>query len=198
VWAETCPQYLELTDEELERWGPLAKISPPLRDADANRGLWAHLQAGRIHALGSDHSPHSKETKADGYRDIFACWYGAPGVQTMLPVMWDAFRRRGLPLPLLARLLSEAPAEIFGLHDKGAIAPGRDADLVLVDPDVEMEIRSEDQAGHSGYTLYHGRRVRGRPVLTLLRGHVVMEDMRLAAPPGGGRFVARRGRSRRP
>lgn len=80
LWTETCPQYLELTHDEMESWGPLAKISPPLRDQKASEGLWAHLAAGRIQAVGSDHSPHSRATKAAGYRNIFDCWYGAPGV----------------------------------------------------------------------------------------------------------------------
>jgi len=192
VFAETCVQYLELTDAELRRWGPLAKVSPPLRDAPANEGLWRHLAAGRIDAVGSDHSPHSRETKAPGYRDIFDAWYGAPGVQTLLPVMWDAFRRRSLPLPLLARVLSEAPARIFGLERKGTIAPGMDADLVIVDPDREQELRGADQLGHSGYTLYEGRRIRGWPVTTLRRGDVLVDGGRLRAARGGGRFLARR------
>jgi dihydropyrimidinase len=192
VWAETCVQYLELTDEEMTRWGPLAKISPPLRDREANEGLWRHLAAGRIDAVGSDHSPHSRETKAPGYRDIFDAWYGAPGVQTLLPVMWDAFRRRALPLPLLARVLSEAPARIFGLERKGAIVPGLDADLVIVDPDREVELRSGDQVGHSGYTLYEGRRVGGWPVTTIRRGEVLVDAGVLRRARGGGRFLARR------
>jgi dihydroorotase (multifunctional complex type) len=194
VWAETCPQYLELTDEELERWGPLAKISPPLRDAAANAGLWSHLGGRRIDVVGSDHSPHSRETKAPGNRDIFAASYGAPGVQTMLPVMWDAFQRHGLPLPLLAQVLAKTPARIFGLAAKGAVAPGLDADLVLIDPRAEREIRNDAQVGHSGYTLYHGRRVRGWPVMSLLRGRVLMDGDQLRGAGGGGRFVARQPR----
>ncbi|HEV2440466.1 MAG TPA: amidohydrolase family protein [bacterium] len=191
VWAETCVQYLELTDEAMPRWGPLAKISPPLRDRAANDGLWRHLAAGRIDAVGSDHSPHSRETKAPGLRDIFEAWYGAPGVQTLLPVMWDAVCRRGLPLPLLARVLSEAPARIFGLERKGAIVPGLDADLVIVDPDREVELRGDQQIGQSGYTLYEGRRVRGWPVTTLRRGEVLV-DGGVLRHKDGGRFVARR------
>lgn len=191
VWAETCPQYLELTDEEMERWGPLAKISPPLRDREAADGLWRRLASGQIDAVGSDHSPHSRETKAAGDRDIFDASYGAPGAQTMLPVMWDAFHRRGLPLPLLARVMSEEPARLFGLTGKGAIAPGMDADVVLVDPDTEREIRRQDQVGASGYTLYEGRRVRGWPVMSLLRGQVLLEEDALRQPPGYGRFLAR-------
>jgi dihydroorotase-like cyclic amidohydrolase len=192
VWAETCAQYLELTDEALEHWGPLAKISPPLRDRAANEGLWRHVAAGRIDAVGSDHSPHSRETKAPGYRDIFEAWYGAPGVQTLLPVMWDAFRRRSLPLPLLARVMSEAPARIFGLARKGAIAPGLDADVIIMDPDREVVLRSDDQIGHSHYTLYEGRRVQGWPVTVLRRGDVLVEGGVSRRARGGGRFLARR------
>lgn len=192
VWAETCVQYLELTDESMARWGPLAKISPPLRDAVANEELWRRLAAGQIDAVGSDHSPHSRETKAPGDRDIFEAWYGAPGVQTLLPVMWDAFRRRGLPLPLLARVMSAEPARIFGLERKGAIAPGLDADLVIVDPNREVALRSEDQIGRSGYTLYDGRRLRGWPVTTLRRGEVLVDGGVLRHRRGGGRFLARR------
>ena len=191
VWAETCAQYLELTDDLMARLGALAKISPPLRDAAANAGLWRHLAAGRIDAVGSDHSPHSRETKSPGYRDIFDAWYGAPGVQTLLPVMWDAFRRRGLPLPLLARVMSEEPARIFGLERKGAIAPGLDADLVIVDPDREVELRGGDQVGGGGYTLYEGRRVRGWPVVTLRRGDVLVDGGVLRHRRGGGQFLAR-------
>lgn len=191
VWAETCPQYLELTDEELQRWGPLAKISPPLRDAAANAGLWLHLGGRHVDVVGSDHSPHSRETKAPGQDDIFAAPYGAPGVQTILPVMWDAWQRHGLPLPRLAQVLAEAPARIFGLAAKGAIAPGLDADVVLIDPRAEREIHNEEQVGHSGYTLYHGRRVRGWPVMSLLRGQVLMEGDALRRTDEGGRFVAR-------
>jgi len=193
VWAETCPQYLELTDQELARWGPLAKISPPLRDGATAAGLWPHLSAERIQVIGSDHSPHSRETKAGGFRDIFECWYGAPGVQTMLPVMWDACRRRGIPPTVLARVLAATPARIFGLAGKGVIAPGMDADLVLIDPEREVEIRSEGQVGGSGYTLYHGRRVRGWPVMSFLRGRVLLDGDTLRLPGGSGRYLARRG-----
>src|SRR5579864_6874646 len=192
VWAETCVQYLELTDELLTRWGPLAKISPPLRDAADNEGLWRYLGAGRIDAVGSDHSPHSRETKAPGYRDIFDAWYGAPGVQTLLPVMWDAFRRRGRGGARRARVRGGGAGGIWGLERKGAIARGLGADRVIRGPDREVELRSGDQIGQSGYTLYEGRRVRGWPVTTLRRGEILVDGGALRRRRGGGRFLARR------
>ena len=110
----------------------------------------------------------------------------------MLPVMWDAFRRHQLPIPMLARLLAAAPAQIFGLSGKGVIAPGMDADLVVIDPEREVEIRDEHQAGGSGYSLYHGRRVRGWPTMSFLRGQVLLDGETLRQPEGCGRYIARR------
>lgn len=109
----------------------------------------------------------------------------------MLPVMWDAFRRRKLPLPLLAHVLSDGPAKIFGLARKGAIAPGMDADFVIVDPNLEREIRSEDQVGASGYTLYDGRKVCGWPVQSFVRGRVLLDGDMLQQENGYARFVPR-------
>jgi D-hydantoinase len=190
VWAETCPQYLELTDEDMQRWGPLGKVSPPLRTRADNEGLWQRVAAGAVDAVGSDHSPHSRETKAGGYQDIFDCWYGAPGVETLLPVMWDGCARRGLPPTLVARLTAEGPARIFGLYPrKGAILPGADADLVLLDPHGVQEVTAGTQHSRSGYTLYEGRRLQGRVVGSLLGGEPLLEDGRLH--PRTGRYIPR-------
>ena len=192
VWVETCPQYLELSDDLLGRFGPLAKVSPPLRTPADNEALWGDLIAGRIDFVGSDHSPHSAESKQGGYRNIFDCWYGAPGVQTMLPVMHDAARRRGQPLSALARWHAEQPAKTYGLYPrKGVIQVGADADLVIWDAEKEVTIRAEDQHGASGYTLYDGRVVRGWPVMTLVRGRVVLDDGALRAARGSGSFTPR-------
>lgn len=192
VWVETCPQYLELTDDLLRCYGPLAKISPPLRTPYETAALWRQLTAGAIQVVSSDHSPHSAETKKAGDKNIFDCWYGAPGVETMAPVMGDASRRRGLSLSHLALWLAEHPAKIFGLYPrKGTIQTGADADLVIWDPDREVIIRKENQHSNAGYTLYDGLQVRGWPVITLLRGKVLLDGDSLRQSPGYGRFVPR-------
>ncbi|HET7034869.1 MAG TPA: amidohydrolase family protein [Thermomicrobiaceae bacterium] len=192
VWVETCPQYLELSDDLLRRFGPLAKVSPPLRAQADAEALWRDLIAGRIDFVGSDHSPHSAESKRGGYGNIFDCWYGAPGVQTMLPVMHDAAHKRGQPLSALARWHAEQPARAYGLYPrKGVIQVGSDADLVIWDAEKEVTIRAEDQHGQSGYTLYEGRGVRGWPVMTLVRGQVVLDDGRLRVERGSGSFIPR-------
>jgi len=193
VWAETCPQYLTLTNQAVLERGALAKIGPPLREPEDVEGLWAHLAAGRIHTVGSDHSPHTRETKRPGERNIFDAWYGCAGTETMLPVMYDEMVvRRGLPVTLLARLLAERPAKVFGLYPrKGAIEVGADADLVLFDPARAATIRAADLHTRSDYTLFEGRQVRGWPRMTIRRGEVLLEGGALAARPGSGRFLPR-------
>jgi dihydroorotase-like cyclic amidohydrolase len=156
-------------------------------------GIWAHLAAGRIHTVGSDHSPHTLETKRPGERNIFDAWFGCAGTETMLAVMYDELVvRRGLPLTVLARLLAEHPAKVFGLFPrKGAIEVGADADLVLFDPARTVTIRAADLHTRSDYTLFEGREVRGWPRMTVRRGEVLVEEDKLVAPPGSGRFLAR-------
>ena len=193
VWAETCPQYLTLTDEALDRFGPLAKVSPPLRDEATNEGLRKALEEGQLQVVSSDHSAHSRETKAGGYRNIFDCWYGAPGVETLLCVFYDYWvnRHQGA-VHKVVELLAEAPAKIFGLYPrKGRVQVGADADLVLFDPSARWVITAEGQHSMAGYTLYEGRTVVGRPVLTLVRGQPVLEGGEVVSSPGSGRFLAR-------
>jgi dihydropyrimidinase len=192
VWLETCPQYLELTDDAMRTYGPLAKVSPPLRTAGDAEGLWRRLLASEIDFIGSDHSPHSAETKKRGYGNIFDCWYGAPGVETMAPVMADAAVRHGQDLAAIVRWHAAGPARAYGLYPrKGAIQIGSDADLVIWDPEREVTIHNEAQHSRSGYSLYDGRRVRGWPSMSLLRGQVLLEDGDLRQQPGAGMFLAR-------
>ena len=198
VWIETCPHYLLLTRQQLEpdRLGPLAKIGPPLRDADDNDALWEALVGGTIDLVGSDHAPRQRADKLIGLRDIFAAPFGGPGLETLLPVLFDEFRRRHLPLTLLSRLLSEMPARVFGLYPrKGTIAVGADADLVVVDPDATWTIDPMPLQTNAKYSLWAGRQVSGRPVTTIVRGKPALLDGEITDARGWGRFLARRGGS---
>jgi len=193
VVIETCPHYLLLTEDELqpERLGPLAKIGPPLRqqgDADA---LWSAVRDGVVDLIGSDHAPRRKADKLIGLRDIFAAPFGGPGLETLLPVLYDAFRRRRLPLTLLSRVLSEMPARTFGLFPrKGAITVGADADLVVLDPDADWTVDPDRLQTNAKYSLWAGRRLLGKPVTTLVRGKPVLLDGEAAGSRGWGRFLA--------
>ena len=201
VWTETCPQYLLLTDAEMERWGPLAKIGPPLRPAAGGdrEALWKGSEQGYIANIASDHSPRAKKFKEPGWKNIFVddqgkpVPFGSPSLETLVPLVYsEGVVNRGLPLTWMARVLSENPARTFGLYPrKGAIRVGADADLLIYDPDHEGTINVGDHHGMAGWTLYEGWKQHGRPWMTLLRGEVLLKDGRLHQKPGFGRFLAR-------
>src|SRR5437867_11136874 len=201
VWTETCPQYLLLSEAEMEKWGPLAKIGPPLRPADGpdRDALWGGLAQGHIGAVASDHSPRAKALKEPGWKNIFhdeagnVIPFGSPGLETLVPLVYaEGVVKRGLPLTWMARVLAENSARMFGLAPrKGAIRPGRDADLLIWDPTAQGEIHVKDHRGIAGWTLYEGWKTSGRPWMTLLRGQVLFENGRLQQGPGFGKFLAR-------
>jgi dihydropyrimidinase len=193
VYAETCPQYLLLTDAEMTRQKGLAKIAPPLRWDRDREALWAGLAQGLVQTLGSDHAPFLVADKLVGERDIFQAGFGMPGVETMMPlVLGESLRAGRLTLPQLAAAASENAAKLFGLYPrKGAIRPGADADLLVVDPDSEWTISAHDLHSRAGYTCFEGWRVKGRITMSFLRGRPLLRDGRLCQSPGYGRFLRR-------
>ncbi|HXJ82543.1 MAG TPA: amidohydrolase family protein [Candidatus Methylomirabilis sp.] len=202
VWTETCPQYLLLTDKEMERLGPFAKIGPPLRpDGGPDRAaLWQGSEQGFIATVASDHSPRVPAAKEPGRRNIFVDGagkpipFGAPSLETLVPLMYsEGVVNRGLPITWLARVLAENPARIFGLYPKkGVIRVGADADVTIWDPAVEWTIERSQHIGIAGFTPYEGWKVRGRPWMTLLRGQVMLgPDGTLEQKSGYGQYLAR-------
>ena len=193
VVIETCPQYLFLTAAELEpdRLGPLAKIGPPLRPPGHGDALWSAVRDGSIDIIASDHAPRLKNDKLIGLRDIFAAPFGGPGLETLLPVVYDEFQRRYLSLTVLARVMSEMPARVFGLYpQKGVIAVGSDADIAIVDPEVRWSVASDKLQTNAKYSVFEGRHVVGKPVTTLVRGKPVVLDGKASDGPGWGKFLA--------
>jgi allantoinase len=175
VTVETCPHYLMFTDEDVERIGPLAKCAPPIRSSREREGLWARIAEGKIDFIASDHSPCPPSMKQGSEDDYFAIWGGISGAQSMLELMFDeGFLKRGLPLPLLSRLLSEAPAKRFGLFPrKGRLAVGVDADIVLVHPDAPYVLEPEHLLYRHKQSVYSGRKFNCRVMLTMNRGVTV-------------------------
>ena len=186
VYAETCPQYLTLTHDDLLRLGPLLKIGPPLRDEADRLALWTALSDGVIDTVASDHAP--KEKRIDD--DFTAAPYGSPQVETMLPLVFDeGVRSARITLSRLVRVMCENPAWIFGLYPrKGVLRPGSDADLVIFDPKAEWTIQRVDLHSRALYTAYEGRPCVGKAITTIQRGELVVEDGELIARPGRGRF----------
>jgi len=176
--CETCPHYLVLTADDLERLGTLAKCAPPLRDATERDALWDHLAAGRIDFVATDHSPCPPAMKAG---DFATAWGGIAGAQTLLALLLDH-----------PDLVSEAPARRLRLAGKGRIAPGYDADLALVAPG-EHVLRREDLHDRHRANPFAGRTLRGRVVRTIARGRTVFRDGRVTADGGGRLLIPARG-----
>ena len=190
VYAETCPQYLTLTEEALVSQGPLVKIGPPLRSEDDRLALWHALATGVLDTVASDHAAKAKSIGDE----FFAAPYGSPQVETMLSLVYDGGINGGwLALSRLAQVMSENPARIFGLYPKkGTLKPGSDADLVLFDPNASQTIEHATQHSRAFYTAYEGRQLLGRPVMTMQRGEILVKDDVMLARQGRARFLATR------
>lgn len=187
VFAETCPQYLTLTQGIIEERGALAKIGPPIRTTDDQAALWEALRDGTLQVVASDHAPKLKDVHGDFLEQPF----GSPQIETLLPLTYDGGVNRGrISVVRLVQLLCENPARIFGLYPrKGTIAVGSDADLVVFDPTREFIIRAENQHTNARYTLYEGHTVLGWPEISFQRGHRVLWQGDILAEPGQGRFL---------
>ena len=187
VYAETCPQYLNLTQDIIETRGALAKIGPPIRSAQDNEALWAALRDGTLSVVASDHAPKAKDVNGD----FLVQGFGSPQIETLLPMTYLGGVNAGhLSLVRLVQVLSENPARIFGLYPrKGSITVGADADLVVFDPNREFTIRADNQHSNVGYTLYEGRSVLGWPEMSFQRGKRVLWNGEIVAEPGQGQFL---------
>jgi dihydroorotase (multifunctional complex type) len=153
--------------------------------------VWRAIESGVVDNVATDHAPHTLEEKRRGDVDMLSCPSGYPEVETSLPMMFDEVQRGRLTVTDLVRVMAARPARIAGLqHRKGAIAIGRDADLVVIDPDRDWTITNESLATKCGWTPFAGRRIRGWPRMTILRGRVVMCDGEVVGEPGYGEFVS--------
>jgi len=191
ITVETCPHYLFLTEADVDRHGPFAKINPALRDADTAAGLWERLTAGEIDVLGSDHSPFLVEEKAPFADDMWGALPGAPGLESMLPLMLTAVAEGRLSWERLVAVTSGNAARIFGLAGKGALRVGADADIVLVDPARPGTIDTSRWFTRSRGTaaIWNGRPVTGAVTATYVRGRAVVRDDVLVGERGWGALV---------
>jgi dihydropyrimidinase len=185
---ETCPQYLTHTMDADD--GSIAKANPPLRAPDDVAALWRALADGTIEVVGADHVARKRATKE---KNVWQASQGFPGTATILPVLLhEGYHKRRLSLQRIAQLLCSNPARIFGLSKrKGDIFVGADADLTLVDLHRMREVRAAELGSYSDYSLYEGWRLKGWPVMTIVRGTIVMREGEIVGPPGYGCFLKR-------
>ncbi|HAJ46340.1 MAG TPA: dihydroorotase [Alphaproteobacteria bacterium] len=172
--AETTPHHLTLTAPDCyERLGTYAQMNPPVRDKAHQDALWVGVRQGVIDVLGSDHAPHTHEEKDKGYPNTPS---GMPGVQTLVPVMLTHVAAGRLSLERFADLVAHGPQRIFGLAGKGRIALGYDADFTIVDLKARRRIENRWIASRCGWSPYDGFEATGWPIMTMIRGRIVMRD----------------------
>ncbi len=196
VFAETCPQYLTLTDDRYDEPPEVAAryvISPPLRAAGNPEALWDGLADGSLALVATDHVPDRVGVEKQSWRESFdRISNGGPGIETLLAIAYEAGVAGGrITIERLVDLLATTPARLFGLRVKGAIEVGRDADLVLFDPSARRTIRAGDLHHSSDYTPFEGREVRGAVRSTIVRGTFVVRDGVFVGQRGFGRFIER-------
>ena len=187
IVGETCVHYLTLAASECDR--ELTKVNPPIREREDIETLWRGIKDGVVTIMASDHYSARLEQKrpfADGLP-------GFPGVQTTLPVLLSEGVNKGrISLEKVAEICSFNPAKVFGLYPrKGEIAPGFDADIVLVDLTKKHIVRASELYHISDYTPFEGMEVASRPVMTFLRGKKVAENGHITAGSASGRYLAR-------
>jgi len=201
VYAETCPQYLTLTEDRYNEpnWnGAKYVMSLPLRTQDSIEELWLGLRDGDVQTVGTDHCPFNFKGQKDmnGKDDYKKIPNGAPGIETMLMLLHTEGVVKGrISLERMVDVLSTGTARMFGLKNKGAIAPGKDADIVVFDPKRKFTISQKKLHQNVDYTPWEGWEVTGMPQIVYARGRKVAEwagdQMKFAGDSGKGRFVKR-------
>lgn len=185
IYVESCPHYLCLNDSSSA--GTYAKVNPPVRSQNDVEALWQGVLEGAITTLGSDHVPRKRSTKD---KDIWSASNGFPGTGLILPLMLhEGYHRRQIPLSKIVEITASNAARIYNMPSKGSIEVGKDADLLMVDPDLEKMVDPAQLESHADYSPYEGMVLKGWPVRTLVRGRTVMHnghisDAARSAPAG--------------
>jgi allantoinase len=185
ITVETCPHYLHFSAEEIADGATLFKCAPPIRGRNNRELLWQGLLDGVIDCVVTDHSPCPAAMKQLEEGNFQNSWGGIASLSVALPVMWTELRARGIPLKRLAEWMSSKPAALAGLHRKGAIAEGFDADLVVFDTEAEFIVSAQHLHFRHGISPYLGEKLHGVVKATYLRGNLIYSSGRVVGEPLG-------------
>ena len=200
AFAETCPQYLLLSIEELERpgfEGAKYVFTPPLRPKEHQPKLWDGLKHDHLQVVSTDHCPFCfADQKVLGKDDFTKIPNGGPGIENRLQLIYHHGVNQGkITLNRFVELVSTTPARLFGMYPKkGAIAPGSDADIVIWDPAAELEISAATHHMRVDYSMFEGFRVKGNARTVLSRGEVIVDGGRFLGRAGRGAYIRRAAR----
>lgn len=192
IYAETCPHYLTLTLEDLKKKGPWVKFTPPMNTEEKRDELRKLFAEGYVTTIGSDHCPYPAKEKVPGEKNIWDAPNGIPGVETALKLMLNGVSQGWTTLGRVVECMCENPAKLYGLYPrKGHLAPGADADIVVVDMERKETIRNQQILSKCGWTPFDGMKIKGAPIQVFLRGVKVAQDGKFLGSVGQGTFVRR-------
>ena len=183
ITFEITPQHLTLVAPDCYNdLGTYAQMNPPIRSKDHQDRLWYAVKNNFVDIIGSDHAPHLKVNKDKKYPQSPS---GMPGVQTLLPIMLDHVNRNRLTINQLVSFVCENPVKIFNIDNKGYIKKGFDADLTIIDMNKFEKIDNNKIASKCQWTPFHGKEIKGFPVITIVNGEIKMKNGEIIGKPGG-------------
>ncbi len=197
IYIETCPQYLEYTCEVYKREdGRNFVCSPPMKGQESQDALWKAIQTGVIDTVATDHCPFQSYEKDWGNDNFTKIPNGCAGVENLYPYMLSAANEGKISFNRAVELCSANPAAIFGCSEKGSLAVGKDADIVIYDPEKEFTISVNNMHSDYDHTIWEGKKLHGYPVQTYVRGKLVYDNGDFVGTPGYGEYVRRKPVSR--
>ena len=167
VFVEATPHHLFLTKEN--ETSNFFKMKPCLKSKEDQQALWEAIKKNKVNTIGSDHAPHTKEEKQQEV-------YGVPGVETTLPLLLDAVNKNKIKLQKVIELCCYNPAKIFRIKNKGFLQEGFDADLTIVDMNLEKEVKNENLFTKCKWSPFNGWKLKGWPIMTIVNGQIVFEE----------------------
>ena len=191
ITGETCVHYLVFNENDFLEKGCLYKCAPPLRSQEASDELWSYVEDGTLTSVASDHSAGLPDQRDDSAHPIYELGNGISGIQTVLQSFFHkAIHIRKNSPCLITRRMSADPARRFGIYGKkGAISPGFDADLVILDPEKEWEVTPDSLYYVQKISAFVGTRGKGLPILTMLRGKIIAKDYKACCESGYAKFI---------
>lgn len=198
IYAETCPQYLYFTNEVYKREdGRNFVCSPPMKGQESQDALWAGIRNGFIDTISTDHCPFQQSEKDWGLNDFRKIPNGCAGVENMYPFMLAAANAGRLSFNQVVRLCCANTASLFGCTTKGSLDVGKDADIVIYDPEKDFTIRQTNMHSDVDHTIWEGVSLHGYPVQTYVRGRLVYDNGEFVGERGFGRYLKRAPRPKR-
>ena len=195
IYMETCPHYLEFTRDVFKREdGRNFVCSPPMKGEESRLALWDAVKRGEIDTIATDHCPFQQSEKDWGKDDFRKIPNGCAGVENMYPYMLSAANTGVISFPRAVEICCFNPAKIFGCTQKGSLAVGKDADIVIYDPTKEFTIHQSNMHSDSDHTIWEGIECHGYPVQTYSRGHLVYDNGEYVGERGWGKMVKRAAR----